>query len=66
MYLQYECKSRYRSTRRYSGGTSRRSAPSAVRRHRIGASNQFEAGGFIRSRAEFAWPNIQYRFAGGD
>ncbi len=28
MYLQYECKSRYRSTRRYSGGTSRRSAPS--------------------------------------
>lgn len=28
----------------------------------IGASNQFEAGGFIRSRAEFAWPNIQYHF----
>ncbi|MEQ9943151.1 choline dehydrogenase [Pectobacterium aroidearum] len=28
----------------------------------IGASNQFEAGGFIRSRDEFAWPNIQYHF----
>ncbi|WCG84371.1 choline dehydrogenase [Pectobacterium sp. A5351] len=28
----------------------------------IGASNQFEAGGFIRSSDEFAWPNIQYHF----
>jgi choline dehydrogenase len=28
----------------------------------IGASNQFEAGGFIRSREEFSWPNIQYHF----
>ncbi|TLX60936.1 choline dehydrogenase [Stutzerimonas nosocomialis] len=28
----------------------------------IGASNQFEAGGFIRSSAEFAWPNIQFHF----
>ena len=28
----------------------------------IGASNQFEAGGFIRTRAEFVWPNIQYHF----
>ncbi|MDG0795956.1 choline dehydrogenase [Pectobacterium punjabense] len=28
----------------------------------IGASNQFEAGGFIRSRDEFTWPNIQYHF----
>lgn len=28
----------------------------------IGASNQFEAGGFIRSSKEFAWPNIQYHF----
>jgi choline dehydrogenase len=28
----------------------------------MGASNQFEAGGFIRSREEFAWPNIQYHF----
>lgn len=28
----------------------------------IGASNQFEAGGFIRSREAFEWPNIQYHF----
>ena len=28
----------------------------------IGASNQFEAGGFIRTRPEFEWPNIQYHF----
>ncbi|MDZ4336580.1 MAG: choline dehydrogenase [Pseudomonas sp.] len=28
----------------------------------IGASNQFEAGGFIRSSSEFEWPNIQYHF----
>ncbi len=28
----------------------------------IGASNQFEAGGFIRSDESFSWPNIQYHF----
>ncbi|HEF8785720.1 TPA: choline dehydrogenase [Providencia alcalifaciens] len=28
----------------------------------IGASNQFEAGGFIRSSEKFAWPNIQFHF----
>ncbi|KAG1385636.1 hypothetical protein G6F59_017292 [Rhizopus arrhizus] len=28
----------------------------------IGASNQFEAGGFIRRDAEFDWPNLQYHF----
>ncbi|CAI3925286.1 Choline dehydrogenase or related flavoprotein (BetA) (PDB:1B4V) [Commensalibacter communis] len=28
----------------------------------IGASNQFEAGGFIRSSEKFEWPNIQYHF----
>ena len=28
----------------------------------IGASNQFEGGGFIRSEASFAWPNLQYHF----
>ncbi|BAU72037.1 choline dehydrogenase [Metapseudomonas furukawaii] len=28
----------------------------------LGASNQFEAGGFIRTRPEFAWPNIQFHF----
>jgi choline dehydrogenase len=28
----------------------------------IGASNQFEAGGFIRTSENFKWPNIQYHF----
>ncbi len=28
----------------------------------IGATNQFEAGGFIRTDDSFAWPNIQYHF----
>jgi len=27
-----------------------------------GASNHFEAGGFIRSHPEFTWPNIQFHF----
>lgn len=28
----------------------------------LGASNQFEAGGFIRSHESVAWPNLQYHF----
>ena len=28
----------------------------------IGASNQFEAGGFVRTGDEVEWPNIQYHF----
>ncbi|MBR0572830.1 MULTISPECIES: choline dehydrogenase [Pasteurellaceae] len=28
----------------------------------LGASNQFEAGGFIRSDERFEWPNLQYHF----
>jgi len=28
----------------------------------IGASNQFEAGGFIRSKDSLPWPNLQYHF----
>lgn len=28
----------------------------------IASSNHFEAGGFIRSSDEFAWPNLQYHF----
>ncbi|SAL19602.1 choline dehydrogenase [Caballeronia sordidicola] len=28
----------------------------------IGGSNQFEAGGFIRTRDDDLWPNIQYHF----
>ena len=33
-----------------------------VRRKGIGASNQFEAGGFIRSNDEVEYPNLQYHF----
>jgi choline dehydrogenase len=63
MYLQYECKepvSLYPALKWWNqpkigaewlfGGTG------------VGASNQFEAGGFIRSREAFEWPNIQYHF----
>ncbi|MDR0481420.1 MAG: choline dehydrogenase, partial [Gallionellaceae bacterium] len=28
----------------------------------IGASNQFEAGGFIRTHEDFTWPYLQYHF----
>jgi len=28
----------------------------------VGASNHFEAGGFIRSHPDFAWPNLQFHF----
>lgn len=28
----------------------------------LGASNHFEAGGFIRSHDDFEWPNLQYHF----
>ncbi|NWA63372.1 choline dehydrogenase [Pantoea sp. B9002] len=63
MYLQYECKQPV-------------SLAPALKLHNqpaigaewlfngsgIGASNQFEAGGFIRSDEEFEWPNIQYHF----
>ncbi len=33
-----------------------------VRRTGVGASNQFEAGGFIRSNDEVDYPNLQYHF----
>ncbi|MCP2233111.1 choline dehydrogenase [Erwinia aphidicola] len=63
MYLQYEC-------------TQPVSLSPALKLHNqpligaewllngtgIGASNHFEAGGFIRSHEEFSWPNIQYHF----
>ena len=34
----------------------------AVQRHWLGASNQFESCGFIRSRDDEEWPNLQYHF----
>jgi choline dehydrogenase len=54
---------RCRFTRRCSGGTSRPSAWSGILNGTgLGATNHFEAGGFIRSSTEFAWPNLQYHF----
>ena len=63
MYIQYECKqpiSLYPALKWYNqpkigtewlfNGTG------------IGASNQFEAAGFIRSRDQEEWPNLQYHF----
>ena len=54
---------RSRCTHRCCGGTNRPSgAEWLFNGTGIGASNQFEAGGFIRTRPEFEWPNIQYHF----
>ncbi|OAU95055.1 Choline dehydrogenase [Moraxella catarrhalis] len=63
MYLQYECKrpvSLYPALKWYNQPTI--GAEWLFMGTGIGASNQFEAGGFIRSRPEFEWPNIQYHF----
>ncbi|WP_340621004.1 choline dehydrogenase [Xenorhabdus siamensis] len=63
MYLQYECLkpvSLYPSLKWYNQpmiGTEW-----LFKGTGIGASNHFEAGGFIRSSKKFAWPNIQYHF----
>ncbi|HEV3106395.1 MAG TPA: choline dehydrogenase [Trinickia sp.] len=63
MYIQYECKepvSLYPALKW-------RNRPAIglewlVKGTGIGASNQFEAGGFIRARDDDPWPNIQYHF----
>lgn len=63
MYLQYECKqpvSLYPALKWYN--QPKIGAEWLFNGTGIGASNQFEAGGFIRSDASFAWPNIQYHF----
>ncbi len=36
-----------------------------LRKKGLGATNQFESGGFIRSRAGVKWPDIQYHFLPG-
>ncbi|MEM7217671.1 MAG: choline dehydrogenase [Pseudomonadota bacterium] len=36
-----------------------------TRRSGIGASNQFETGGFVRSRPEQTWPDLQFHFLPG-
>ena len=63
MYLQYECKepiSLYPALKWWN--QPKIGAEWMFNGTGIGASNQFEAGGFIRSREEFDWPNIQYHF----
>ncbi|ARU86876.1 choline dehydrogenase [Pseudomonas sp. M30-35] len=63
MYLQYSCKqpvSLYPALKWWNQPTI--GAKWMFMGNGVGASNQFEAGGFIRSREEFEWPNIQYHF----
>jgi len=63
MYLQYKCKkpvSLYPALKWYNQPMI--GAEWLFLGKGIGASNQFEAGGFIRSSDEFEWPNIQYHF----
>jgi choline dehydrogenase len=63
MYMQYECKepiSLYPAL-------LKRNQPAIgiewmLKGTGIGASNHFEAGGFIRTRDDDPWPNIQYHF----
>ncbi|KPD02279.1 choline dehydrogenase [Moellerella wisconsensis] len=63
MYLQYECKqpvSLYPALKWYNQPMI--GAEWLFKGTGIGASNQFEAGGFIRSSDKFDWPNIQFHF----
>jgi choline dehydrogenase len=63
MYLQYECKqpvSLYPALKWFNQPMI--GAQWFFKGTGIGASNQFEAGGFIRSSEKFAWPNIQFHF----
>ncbi|MDD9338170.1 MAG: choline dehydrogenase [Providencia heimbachae] len=63
MYLQYECKqpvSLYPALKWYNQPMI--GAQWLFNGTGVGASNQFEAGGFIRTSDKFAWPNIQFHF----
>ncbi|MDC9612836.1 choline dehydrogenase [Xenorhabdus khoisanae] len=63
MYLQYECLkpvSLYPALKWYN--QPQIGAEWLFKGTGIGASNQFEAGGFIRTNEKFAWPNIQFHF----
>ncbi|WP_369311640.1 choline dehydrogenase [Providencia rettgeri] len=63
MYLQYECKqpvSLYPALKWYNQPMI--GAQWLFKGTGVGASNQFEAGGFIRTSDKFAWPNIQFHF----
>ncbi|MDN3555511.1 choline dehydrogenase [Halomonas maura] len=63
MYIQYECKqpiSLYPALKWYN--QPKIGAEWMLFGTGVGASNQFEAAGFIRSRDEEEWPNLQYHF----
>lgn len=63
MYVQYECKqpvSLYPALQWWNQPAI--GAEWLFRGTGIGASNQFEAGGFIRTDDGVAWPNLQYHF----
>lgn len=63
MYMQYECKepvSLYPALKWYNQPAI--GLEWLVNGTGLGASNHFEAGGFIRTRDEDLWPNIQYHF----
>ena len=63
LYLQYACKqpvSIYPATKWWNQPAI--GAQWLVLGKGLGASNQFEAGGFIRTREAFEWPNIQFHF----
>lgn len=63
MYIQYECKqpiSLYPALKWYN--QPKIGAEWLLFGSGVGASNQFEAAGFIRTRDEEAWPNLQYHF----
>lgn len=63
MYIQYECKkpiSLYPALKWYNQPAI--GAEWLFKGSGVGASNQFEAAGFIRTSEEEAWPNLQYHF----
>lgn len=63
MYIQYECKkpvSLYPALKLRN--QPKIGAQWLFKGTGLGASNQFEAGGFIRSDDKEQWPNIQYHF----
>ncbi|ACC72466.1 choline dehydrogenase [Paraburkholderia phymatum] len=63
MYMQYECKE---PVSLYPALLLRNQPAIGIewmlKGTGIGASNHFEAGGFIRTRDDDPWPNIQYHF----
>ncbi|MFC0335966.1 choline dehydrogenase [Kushneria avicenniae] len=63
MYIQYECKqpiTLYSALKWYNQPAI--GAQWLFQGKGIGASNQFEAGGFIRTDEGESWPNLQYHF----